>query len=26
VQYAFFLGLGLYGWWQWTKSRRAATA
>jgi nicotinamide mononucleotide transporter len=26
VQYAFFLGLGLYGWWQWTKSRRTATA
>ena len=26
VQYAFFLVLGLYGWWQWAKSMRAAGA
>jgi nicotinamide mononucleotide transporter len=24
VQYAFFLVLGLYGWWQWSKSMRAS--
>lgn len=24
LQYAFFLGLGLYGWYQWSKSLRAA--
>jgi len=23
VQYAFFLFLGLYGWWQWSRSCRA---
>ena len=25
IQYAFFLGLGLYGWWQWSKSLRAGS-
>ncbi len=25
IQYAFFLVLGLYGWWQWNRSLRAAT-
>jgi nicotinamide mononucleotide transporter len=26
VQYAFFLALGLYGWWKWHRSRTAAAA
>jgi nicotinamide mononucleotide transporter len=25
IQYGFFLVLGLYGWWKWSQSRRAAT-